>query len=201
VRQSLSRGQYLDPDSRDLFVILVPQLNGRLASVASPLQFVSNPVSQGGLGITVHLISQDQVLGTDRKVTPTQNAVRVTESLTTSDPNILGFSNTGTPNGLDLATIYTQNILNHLATVYGGLAKVPAGLADTYIKHTIAHEVGHMLGPLAPAYDSRFGGYHYKSGTNVMMDQSVYYTSKAGKVTFYIGTAYTSLDQASSKLR
>jgi hypothetical protein len=205
----LSRGQYLDPETEDLFVILVPASPSNFpvnpqnpSDTTYLLQYVSNPISQGGLGITVHVISQNQVIaGTDRNVTSTQEAVRVTESLDATSTNPLGFSNTGTPDDLDLATIYTQRIINFVNSVYTSAnASVPPGLIDTYIMHTIAHEVAHMLGPLAPVYNSNYGGYHYKSGTKVIMDQSIYYTSKKGRVTFYIGTAYTPADQAAADL-
>lgn len=213
----LARANRLDPDTEDLFVILVPAAPTSYFPT-NPLQYVSNPMSQGGLGITVHQISQTQVVaGTDRNVTSTQKAVRVTESLDVTSPNVLGFSNTGTPDGLDLATVYTQRIINFIKSVcgssygtsncadstgvYDNNSTGNLALTQKYITHTINHEVGHMLGPLAPVYNANYGGYHYKSGTNVIMDQSVYYTSKGGKVTFYSGTSYTSADQAKVKLK
>jgi hypothetical protein len=207
----------LDPDNKDLFVILVPATPTSYLPPNS-LQLVSNPISQGGLGITVHLIYPTASYPfTDRTVasSSTQKAVRVTESLDTTSPNVLGFSNTGTPNGLDMATIYTQRIINFIKSACGnsygtstcadssGIYDSTGNLALTqkYIIHTIDHEVGHVLGPLAPVYNANYGGYHYKSGTNVIMDQSIYYTSKEGKVTFYIGTGYTAPDQSSAKLK
>ena len=191
VSQGLPRDQYLDPDTKDLFVILVPASPSKIP--ANPLEFVSNPQSQGGLGIAVHVIGPTQA-DSNRYVTTTQKAVRVTESLDVSNLNILGMSSCGTPNGLDLATVYTQRIENHVKSVN------PAASPDfiaTYIKHTIAHEVGHMVGPLAPKYTANYGGYHYKTGTKVILDQSVYYKG----TTLYIGTSYTSADQSGVKLK
>lgn len=198
----------LNTDTRDLFVILVPASPSHFPP--NPLQKVSNPVSQDGLGISVHLISSSQA-NSDRTVTAgsTQKAVMITESLDTTTPNVLGFSNTGTPNGLDKSTIYTQRIKNFIQTIcetYGTSSCADStsvfgdALVQKYILHVINHEVGHVLGPLAPLYNASYGGYHYKSGTNVIMDQSVYYTSKKGKVTFYIGADYTASDQNSVKL-
>ena len=79
----------LDPDTRDLFVILVPATPSSFP--ANPLEFVSKPVSQGGLGLNVHVITPAQA--PNRVVSPsTQKAVRVTESLDVSNPNLLGIS-------------------------------------------------------------------------------------------------------------
>jgi len=193
----------LDPDTRDLFVILAPATPSSFLP-ANPLEFVSKPVSQGGLGLNVHVITATQA-ATDRTVCPNctlptgqttkQKAVRVTESLDVSNPNLLGISKPGTPNGLDLATVYTQRIKNSFTSILGTTPS--QDLIDLYIKHTIAHEIGHMVGPLAPTGSSSYGGYHYKSGTNVIMDQSVYYKG----TTFYIGTTYTSTDQTKTKLK
>jgi hypothetical protein len=209
------RANRLDPDTKDVFVILVPATGGYFQSLTNPLQYISNPTSAGGLGITVHQIGTNQVLsGTLRNVTSTQEAVRVTESLDTSSTNPLGFSNCGTPDGLDFSTVYTQRIINFIKSVCGSNFaagntncadnSVPpltgTALLNKYIMHTIDHEVGHVLGPLAPVYNAKIG-YHYVTGTNVIMDQSVYYTSKGGKVTFYSGTTYTSADQSGVKFK
>jgi len=187
------RSQYLDPDTRDLFVILVPATPSSLP--ANPLEFVSKPVNQGGLGLNVHVITPEQAPNRVVSLSSTQKAVRVTESLDVSNPNLLGISKPGTPNGLDLATVYTQRIKNSFTSILG--TSPSQDLIDLHIKHTIAHEIGHMVGPLAPTGSSSYGGYHYKSGTNVIMDQSVYYKG----TTFYIGTTYTSKDQTKTKLK
>jgi hypothetical protein len=200
----------------------------------NPLQYVSNPTSQGGLGITVHYIGNNQTFkcGTkpplsayDRCVTttPVQQAVRVTESLDTSVTNPLGLSSTGTPNGPDQSTVYTQRINNFIRTACGTLYGTsncadPSGVFDNYntatgtndyaltlkyIKHTIDHEVAHLLGPLYPIFNATLGGYHTAPETGVIMDQSIAYTGPiGGKVTFhYIGTTYTSVDQSGAHLK
>jgi hypothetical protein len=189
----LTRADRLDPDTKDLFVILVPAVSGSMFPT-SPLEYVVAPQAQGGLGITAHLINANQASST-RNVTSTQKAVKVAENLDDTSGNItLGMASCGTPNGLDLATIFTKRIFNHVNTVSGS---PNPSLVEIYIKHTIAHEVGHMLGPLAPKYVSSYGGNHYKSGTNVLMDQSVYYKA----TTFYIGTTFTSSDKTGMKLK
>ncbi len=201
-------GICLDPDNKDLFVILVPALPSYLP--LNPLQNVSDPVSAGGLGINVHLITPSQA-NPDRTVTTasTQKAVMITESLDTTSPTLLGFSNTGTPDNLDNTTIYTQRIINFISTTCNGAISCADSvtgargdaLVQQYMLHIINHEVGHVVGPLAPTYNATYGGYHYKTANNgYIMDQSIYYTSKGGKVVFYIGTGYTAKDQSSIKL-
>jgi len=190
----LTRAERLDPDTKDLFVILVPTNPSKIPLV-NPLEYVSAPQSNGGLGIAVHVIGPTQA-DSNRYVSSfsTEKAVRVTESLDASTTTPLGISSCGTPNGLDLATVYTQRIENHVTSINQGPSP---SLTETYIKHTIAHEVAHMLGPLAPKYNASYGGYHYKTGTNVILDQSVYYKG----TTLYIGTTYTSADKTGVKLK
>jgi hypothetical protein len=186
------RAERLDPDTKDLFVILVPASGSKIP--ANPLEYVSAPQANGGLGIVVHVVGPTQA-DSNRYVTSasTQKAVRVTESLDESTTTPLGVSSCGTPNGLDLATVYTRRIEKHVISISGA----NQDLINKYIKHTIAHEVAHMLGPLAPKYNASYGGYHNKTGTNVVMDQSVYYKG----TTLYIGTTYTSADKSGVKLK
>lgn len=199
----LPREQRLDPTTPDLFVILVsaedldPTVSSNLP--ANPLEFINKPQAEGGLGIVTHEIPY-AVADPKRYVTPTQKAVRITEKL---DPEgiILGYANQGTPNGLDEAIIYTERIKNHIystcadaGTCIDSAGNTGQNLIDTYIKHTIAHEIGHMT-RLAVDYNRRFGGYHYKSGSKVIMEQAVVYTDKKGKVTFYISTEYAEPSQ------
>jgi len=211
-------GLTLNPNKKDLFVILIrttpsniPDPTEYSVPEKDPLQYVRS------LPINVHLVTTSQVDPSNagnRTVCPSctipadstqlQKAVRVSESLeTATDPTILGVSFEGTPGGRDNAVVYTDKIKNHVNSVYAGTTP-PSGLIYTYIKHTIAHEIGHMIGPLAPVSlrdQERYRGYHYKSGTNVLLDQSVYYTSKGSSVTFYIGITYTELDKAGITLK
>jgi hypothetical protein len=122
--------------------------------------------------------------------------VRITESLaTTGDATVLGQSTCGTPDQ-DLGTVWTQKIVNHIISV-DRTAATPEFIA-TYIKHTIAHELGHMVGPLAPVYNANYAGYHYQTLPNdKIMNQYVYHDNTG----FYIGTSYTSDDQAGIKLK
>lgn len=194
----LPRADRLDPDTPDLFVILEQATPSKFPT--NPLEFALKPQSQGGLGfIAFHVIPGTQTQG-DRFLNSlsAQKAVRITESLDVSDPIVLGSSTCGTPDQ-DKGTVYTQRIENHVKSVYQAAgATPPPGLIDTYTKHTITHELGHMVGPLAPVSNPDFGGNHYQSLPNdLLMNQFVYYEG----TTFYIGTSFTSADQGGVKLK
>jgi hypothetical protein len=168
-----------------------------------PFVFVKRPEDQGGLGIETHLIPATD----DRQVTATQKAARITESLDAKG-EILGVAQYGTPNGLDLATVFTERIKNFVNAQCAGATSCTsstgvsgaAAVVQLYIQHTFAHELGHML-KLAIDYNRRFGGYHYKSGSQVVMEQSVVVSSKAGRVTFLISTQYADPDKVGAALR
>jgi hypothetical protein len=204
------RSQYLDPDTKDLFVIVVRGTPTLMPPQTNPMywfEFVSNPAGQStnqfGLGLAVHEITATQA-ATDRTVckktgttacqiptgqTVRQKAVKVTESLDQTADNILGYtSGCTTPNGPDLTTIYTQKIYNRLSAA-GQLDKL-----HLHIKHTIAHEIGHTVGPLAPV-----SGNHYQTADNdFIMDAAVY--QDVNNV-FHIGIEFTGGDQAGIRLK
>jgi hypothetical protein len=206
----IERSLCVDPNSRDAFVIVTRATPTKIPSL-NPYLFTSAPQSAGGLGITIHEISTSRA---DRLVTGSskQLAARLRESLDTSDV-ILGSANQGI--ALDLATVFTQRIANFVNSVCDptkitmcvdsnsltNSVDTPAEVIEHYIRHTIAHELGGHVLTLAPVYNSRFGGNHYQSGTNVVMEQTVTYTNKNGKVTWYISTLYTDPDRAGVKLK
>ena len=199
VGTTLSRDQCLDPNTKDLFVILAPAAPSLVPS--DLLKSVSNPQSGGGLGIATHELRPDEAdqTGSKRRVTSAspQLAVRCTEDLNPTG-NILGISNYGM--ALDACVVFTQRITNFVKSVYASVGQTPpAGLIDDYIRHTFAHEIGHTVS-LTTTYDSRFGGYHYKSGTIVVMEQAVKYTVKGGNVTFYVSTNFATQDPSAAKL-
>jgi hypothetical protein len=199
---SSDRTTCVDKATRDLFVVLVPAAGGYFKNLQNPLQYITQ--STGGLPITVHtiILPEGATDASERFVSPSsaQKYVRVKEILSTSYPNLLGESEgVGTPNGFDNTKVYTQNIRNTVFNITGKY-----DLADTYIKQTIAHEVGHAIGPLRKDYMANCGGNHYCTSTKApyyIMNQSVF--SKG--TTLYIGTTFTSAgtnnDQASVKLK
>lgn len=212
---------YLDPARKDLFVIIVPLSTGSLIpTTVQPPKLTSSIDNK--LGINTYLIyaSPNSIWVTgNRQVTSSspQKAVRVTENadgtLKDSSNNYLPFgnSNYGTPNNLDGATVWTQRIKNYISTVacpssvtsctdsVSGAVGTDA-VTSVYIRNTIPHEVGHVM-KLTSSYNSKYGGYHYATGSNIVMEQSVVYKNNKGTVTFYIPSAYASGDAAAATLK
>ncbi len=216
-----------NPTTQDLFYLVATP--GQWFPTNNPLQYISSPVLDSnrnpyGLGMVVHQITPSQIKRkTDRIINfpnSNQKAVQVTDNTAmTGDLNLLGFSNTGTPNGLDLSTIYTSHIVNFISSVCGSLYGTPNCVASTgetgddlvrkYVLHTVNHEVAHTMGPLVSTYSPTYG-YHYAPSSTApsIMDQSVCsktlldpITNLVTKVTFYIGTTFTPADQAGVRLK
>jgi len=204
-RGSLTRNYYLDPNAQDLFVILVQAADTLIP--ADPMEFVYRPKASGGLGLATHTITASQAdseryfgyRDPGKTIQIQQKAARVTESLNTDNLVILGVAEYGTPNGFDLATVYTERIRSHIMNVctsrfdtdkcVDSIGVPGDALVNKYIKHTIAHEIGHML-TLTTQNNARFDGHHYKSGSQVILEQAVSYTDKSGKVTFYLSEKF-----------
>lgn len=199
----LTRAACLDPDTPDLFVILNPAAGSLIPENAWDL--VVKPPAQGGLGIAVHEI---RATGTSRNITATQKAVTITESLDTTSGTELGVAQQTTPNGQAYATVFTQRIANlvnakcpsnYTCKDSGGTTGAAAVIA-LYAQHSLAHECSHLL-YLTTAYNSRFGGNHYKSGSGYVLDQSVLFTQAKNVTTFYITKLYTAADQTGALLK
>ena len=210
------RSNCVDLNSRDAFVLVTRATLTKIPS--NPYVFILGSQLAGGLGTTIHEISTSR---TDRLVTISskQLAAHLVESLqpaiSSTDPLIndvdLGRSNQGML--LDYATVFTQRIADFVNSVcVAGITCVdsnvatngiatPQAVIDHYIRHTIAHELGGHVLTLAPVYNINFGGNHYQSGTYVVMEQSLKYTKKGTKVTWYISTTYTDPDRAAVKLQ
>jgi hypothetical protein len=215
-----SRDRCVDPNSKDVFVILAPA-----TAAPSLLPQAFNPFGPvraygitfsglSGLRLAVHPLKPTEA-GLNRVITsavlnlPAQKAVRVGESLDTSSTTILGDCQWGMPLGLDGCVVYTQRTKNFIASSCGSATiQTPAGAVSdaadvllAYSTQIILHETGHSLGGLTGEYTSRFGGYHYKAGSGLVMDQAVTYTVKGSKCTFYMSPNWNqTLDPPAVKL-
>ena len=186
--------------SPDLFVILTP---------ASPTLMPANPLAillnlTANLG--VHRINSGQA-ATDRTVSPAispQKAVSVTESLDTNATDWGRSPFQGTPNSAGLATVFTQRIKNAIASAYqqAGVVNLTQQQADTdnCVRQVTAHEIGHGTA-IASVNNSRYGGNHYSTSSQVVMSQTATITTKPGKVTIICPNTYASPDATSFKLK
>jgi len=146
------------------------------------------------LGVNVRVLSDADTFG-DRLIDTSPNgsqqkAVRIAES---TDPNgtILGNCQWGTPDELDGCVVYSTRIKNFIdATCLKNSPDELTLMFKAYVTQSFLHEVGHSLGGLASTYNSRTGGYHYKSGSGFVMDQSVSYIAKNGLCTWNISSTW-----------
>lgn len=199
----ISRANCLDPNTKDIFVVVVPATpTSLLPSGFNPFGKVTffgiNFSGFSALGVTAHQITAAQA-AVDRTVTTVtgQKAARVAESLDTSS-TLLGLCNWGTPDALDGCVVYTQriiNLINSACNSAGDTTTDRTAVFNAYTTHTFLHEVGHSLGGLSTTYNSRYGGYHYASGSGLIMEQSETYSTKGGKCTWNISSGWnTTLD-------
>ena len=206
-----TRNNCLDPNSKDVFIILAKTASGsvidaRFPAGQDPLEILKR-TGAGSLGIAIHGITPAQA-ASNRVVIGSQKAIKITENLTTNG-STTGICTQGSPNGTDGCVVYTQKIVNVVTAacpsgtqclVNGSAENTVDAVILTYLKNTIAHEASHSM-KLAPTYNANFGGNHYQIGTNVVMDQSVYYTTVSGRTTFFLPGTYTNPDIAGATLR
>lgn len=209
-----------DGATKDVFVIVALASNSLIQQVFGTTPF--NPFNQASyagsgvnvafngltsLGVNVHMLSDADIAATvDRVVDASgvslQKAIRIGES-TDTNGTILGNCQWGTPDGLDGCVVYSQRIKNFIdGTCPGNTDAERALMFKAYVTESFLHEVGHSMGGLAPTYNSRTGGYHYKSGSGFLMEQSVTYSNKTGKCTWYISSSWNlSYDPPSVRLK
>jgi hypothetical protein len=209
----------LNPNKKDVFVLLIPAAGGYIASIQDPFvlaQDSTNP--NGGLPIEIHRIVPTSTCNeTWTREIPgfSQKALRIQEDLSTSVTEI-GISTPGLPSGRDDAKIYTKRIWQKIidGCPFLGDPNVPSNVcpANTncdncttnvgikgmaifpyYIQSTIAHEMGHMLHPLAQPY-SRKIEYHDPANSGYIMDQFYIATTKSGVITIPVSDHYNPPD-------
>ena len=207
----LTRDRCMDPNSKDLFAILQPAATGSLLpAVQSPasttpfnpfLPFTAygiNFIGLNALGVAVHTLrpleaAPDRTVAAAVAGLPAPKAIKVAESVDLNG-TILGNCQYGLPSGLDGCVIFTARTRNFITSPAdqprsrrrAGAPSTAQEVLFAYSTYLVLHEAGHSLGGLTGEYNSRFGGYHYKPGAGLVMDQAVTYTVKGGKCTFYI---------------
>jgi len=205
----------LGTDKKDLFVIVTPDNTNssayRLAIIPNRMEFATV--------VRAHEITKGQAgckNNVDRSVTTNQKAARIAELVDTADTSgsddALGWTDAvGAANGsipFGDGYIYTERIANWVSLKCGtGTCKTSDTQATTkvtviprYIKHTLAHEVGHMLN-LKQVPESKIGNHYPVStttgATRYTLDQYVYFKSGI----FYMGTQFNPNDPSYAKPR
>jgi hypothetical protein len=199
-----SSGDYLpsecmDVNRIDLFVILRQPADTKITATPLELmQLITESFANSGLDISIHPIDES-LAGPDREVycidgaactNVGQKAARITEVTSTPQP-VLGYCPQGTPMDRDDATIYTGEIEDFVSSVCAGktcqayvgedisanLVLGATNVINEYIEYVTIHEIGYTI-ELAVDYNRCFGGYHYKTGTGFIMDQTAVLTDK-----------------------
>jgi hypothetical protein len=227
-----ARDMCLDPNTKDLFVILLPVTAAppalpSLLPADDPLAYLRQ-----GLGIGVHQLPRSAAATkTSRVVTPSvtypttaqqlstvQKAVKVEENRTSTlatSSNKLGYTPWGTPNTSSGSTVYTGCIDEKVRTESANAPKVYLGdrltspstsvdyknnleyIINLYIKHTIAHEVGHGMQLTPNSTDP-----HYAEGTGSIMDRvAVVKTYEDNSISWFINTTWLPADVTATKLK
>jgi len=204
------------PASPDLFVAVARASGGLMPSL--PLEFLGNLNRSSNQITGIHELTPAQIDPVTRQFSSSaQKAIRVTESLatvTTSSTNtdaIWGKTPLlGTPNLAGEATVFTQQIANDVQAKYNAAraagntsitdAQIQAKIAEC-IKHTVAHEAGHNLGPLAAQYNSKLGGNHYSTTQQLTMSQGPILSQKGTNVNVVCPATFTSTDATTFKIK
>jgi hypothetical protein len=191
MRNDKPRDQCLDPASKDLFIELVPLAT---ASVLpdDPLKYI-NCQGTGCLGITVHRIGRGSLFPnltpfSDRDVIDgKQKILRVTESASITGKFGYSVDRGVPPTGPHEAKVYTYQIKKYV----NDLIKVDSpNIYNTYIRHTIAHEIGHGLN-LWITSNVKYNGYHMPPATPPKhMEDAV----KVQGVVFFMPTEFDASD-------
>jgi hypothetical protein len=214
------RAATLDPDSKDLFIILLRQSPSHIPATDT-FEFISNPITPppgepAGLGITVHEISNWQA-GPGRQITANQKSLKVYES-SSSFGGFLGEGSQATPNMPDPAasevagTVFPLRIKNHIDTICVKATEANCYDDETgytgnqldghFIKYVLAHEITHMLA-LAVTTPDDFGEFHWPAGSYVVMVPEVDHNRKQGgkKIIWHIPSRYAWTNQPWANLQ
>ena len=204
----------LDPDSLDVLIIFLRTLPFETNVPTDPgLEEYFDPFAYVPfIGVTPHEIAElipggdiaDRVI-VDRSSAPFldplgpekdlyQKALRIHENTASAWGNDMGIADQGPAwfNTVE-GVVYTNHIINFIRNEYfsSGVTE-PSNLRETviepYMMHTFAHEVGHMFVLRTP--EQRNIGFHFKTREEKMMSQSIAFSSKGKKLSWYISDVW-----------
>ena len=212
-----ARNACVSPSSKDIFVYLVTAPGGGfLGTAPAPtgcssllaadclFKFVNEPATSTGtgkvdglnMGVHVAYVTTSAVacqiptevvpIGSRGVGTLGQLAVQIIAD-DCPDSFVFGKADQGTPTNTGNAWVWPVKIKNYVVNGGGTTATW-----QTYLQRTFSHELSHVAALIA-VNNSSYGGYHYATGSGVVMDQSVVYNSK--RKTFTIYTDFASGDR------
>jgi hypothetical protein len=197
-----SKSYTLNYQKKDVFVLLIPAANGYF----SRTDFDPLKIAKDSLQINIHKLDPTSTCNENwTRAIPNSNqkALRIKEDLSTLVKE-LGSSTPGLPSGRDDAKIYTARIRQEIDAACPpgtacqdktGEVKGADALFDLYIQNIVAHELAHMLQPLAQPYSTKIE-WHDKTGSGYVMDQFIVASKdrKTGVITIPISNTYKSAD-------
>ena len=164
----------------DLFVIrAIDPVNGFSLLPPEPFEFITR--TQDLFHISLHEITFND--SQDRVITPTQNAIVLTEDLRTSDGD-LGTSSIGTPANKVTGRVFSYRILEDVKNACSQQTDCEAvnsegqtfsgveAIFNYYAKNVVAHETFHMLNRVVPP-DRKVDNHYPQLG--YIMDHHMYY--------------------------
>ena len=180
------RENRLDPESKDLFLGVIPLLDGSLLSgtrerlAAGSLSANLPKYDEAGsitghLGIYTHLLTESQLKAlpaTREIIAGRQKWLRVTESKDLSGKFGSSVDTNAPPDGKDDIKIFTYFIRQFVNDVFADGVDHPEVWEDIN-DQVFCHEAfGHGI-KVYPEYNARYDGYHLRPGTGFMMEEAM----------------------------
>ena len=186
----------------DLFVIrAIDPVNGFSLLPPEPFEFITRTQDLFHISLHKDTFNDSQ----DRVITPTQNAIVLTEDLRTSDGD-LGTSSIGTPANKVTGRVFSYRILEDVKNACSQQTDCEAvnsegqtfsgveAIFNYYAKNVVAHETFHMLNRVVPP--DRKVDYHYPAGLDTSWIYHMYYKvyKSQKKVVWYITDKWSEAD-------
>jgi hypothetical protein len=208
----------LDPDRKDLFVVVVKDSSntfGRsaldepahavaLGDLFAPMEASS---SGGGLDLQVHVVTSTPSLPLClRCVTPQQAAIAINENRDERandcprNPPPWGETDWGNANEFGTGIVYTQRILDGIDCFLASASGLDGDqLKQAQLVNSFNHEAAHLM-RLAEE-DDRKVGHHYAQGSNCFVDVApVYEVDRKGNATVTVGNSFCGPSRATIEL-